>query len=175
MRAIHWISAALIAGMIGLGLYMTHADIEAGEAFDLYQWHKSFGFVALALVVIRLIIRMCVNRPSFPRGMRPVEIALAKAAHALFYALLFALPLLGWIMVSASPLPIPTMLFGLAEIPSIAAPNEQLYEAARTAHRLCAWTLAALIVMHIAAALKHHWLDRDMTLRRMLFGRGSRG
>lgn len=175
MRAIHWISAALIAGMIGLGLYMTHADIEVGEAFDLYQWHKSFGFVALALTLIRIAVRARIDRPPFPTQMRRSEVILAKLAHGLFYALLIALPLIGWVMVSASLLPVPTVLFGLVEIPPIAAPNERLCEIARTTHRFAAWTLAALIVMHIAAALKHHWLDRDMTLRRMLFGRGSRG
>lgn len=168
-RALHWLSAALIVGMLALGLVMTHAAIDAGEAFDLYQRHKSFGFVVLALTALRLLMRLRRARPPFPPGMRPIEVALAKMTHGLFYALLFGSPLLGWLMVSSAPLQVPTRLFDMIPVPHLTAPNEAVYNGARLLHRLAAWTLIGLILLHVAAALKHHLVDRDATLRRMLF------
>lgn len=171
LRLVHWASAAFVVGLITLGLYMKHAAIDVGQAFDLYQWHKSFGFVVLALTILRIGARAQRPRPSFPPDMRSLEVALARATHALFYVLLIVLPLLGWVMVSAASLPVPTRLFDLIPIPHLMAPNEAVYEAARLAHRFAAWSLAALILLHAAAALKHHFVDGDATLRRMLFRR----
>ncbi|WP_342360983.1 cytochrome b [Terrarubrum flagellatum] len=171
LRIIHWLSAAVIVGLLSLGLYMRHADIDAGEAFDLYQLHKSFGFIALALILLRVIARVQTRRPPFPETMSRREVVAARLTHAAFYALLLALPLIGWVMVSAAPLPVPTRFFDLVEIPALTAPSESVYGIARRAHRLAAWALGALLLLHAAAAMKHHWLDRDSTLRRMWFTR----
>lgn len=157
--------------MLALGTTMTRIVGDAGTAFDLYQWHKSFGFVVLGLALLRIALRRRAGRPPFPAGMSRRAKALAAATHGALYGLMIVTPLIGWIMASAAPLPVPTRFFDLFTIPDPVARSVALYEAARLAHRFAAWTLAGLVLLHVAAALKHHWFDRDVTLRRMLFSR----
>ena len=166
--ALHWIGAALVISMLLLGTIMTRADVDAGQKFDLYQLHKSVGFALLAVTALRIAIRSRTRRPAWPSNMSNWEIRIARAAHVLLYALLLTLPLIGWVTVSAAPIPVPTHAFGLVEIPHLTGANRELYELARTAHRVAAWLLAGLVVLHVLAALEHHFWSRDETLLRML-------
>ena len=167
MIALHWLAGALILALIALGALMVHAPLDAATKFDLYQWHKSFGFVALALTAAHLAARLAAGAPP-KRSSSPGERWLAAAAQAALIILGFATILAGWLLVSTSPLPIPTRFFNGFVIPDIASPDMAWFESATFAHKWAAWTIAAVAVLHIAGALKHHWIDRDDVLTRML-------
>jgi cytochrome b561 len=173
---LHWASALAALVLIGLGLTMTHAALAPLRQFQLYQWHKSGGVTGLALTVLRLLWRLTHRPPPHPVGMPARERRAAAVAHHLLYLLLVGLPLTGWAVVSLSPFNIPTVLYGLvpwphlplaAHVPDPAAAEGLL----KQVHALGAWFLAALLAVHVAAALRHHFLLRDDVLRRMLPGR----
>ncbi len=167
---LHWINAALILGLLGLGWIMTHSPFGARTTFDLYQAHKSLGFMALALTALRIVARAASAAPARVSGW---EGRIARAVQAAFYVLTLAAIAAGWLVVSASPLPVPTQFFGLFVVPNIAAPEATLFANAVLAHALTAYVIAALVTLHVAGALKHHLLDRDDALRRMLPRRGN--
>ncbi len=171
--AFHWIMALLILFMLGLGLYMHELDITQQRTFELYQLHKSFGFVALTLVVLRLVWRLANPVPDLEPGMKPWERTVAKLAHAALYILMFVLPLSGWLMVSASPWNIPTVAFNVLNIPHFPVPEswgtkENVEAFFKETHEFFAWLLILVLLAHIGAALKHHFISRDNTLRRIL-------
>lgn len=165
--ALHWLGAALILGLLAQGLAMVHGRFGTATAFDLYQEHKSFGLAALAVTAARLAARF---RSTAPRALasRLWERRLAAAVQALLYALTLAAILSGWFVVSASPLPIPTRFFGLFVVPNLGGPNPALFAGAALAHRLIAWAIVFLVTLHASGALKHHFIDQDDTLVRML-------
>lgn len=164
--ALHWLAGSLILELLVHGWIMLHADLRAATAFALYQSHKSVGFVVLALTLARLVLR-CGRKAPQPRG-RPWEWRLAGIVQAALYALSIAAIVSGWLVVSTSPLPIPTSFFGLFVVPGIAPPDAALFAGATFAHELAAWSIAALAALHLAGALKHHFIDRDDVLARML-------
>jgi len=169
----HWTMAVLIFGMLGLGLYMHNQPLTEPRTFQLYQLHKSVGFVVLALAVLRLLWRLFNPSPKLPEGMHPLERIGAHLGHTGLYALLFALPVSGWLMVSASPWGIPTVLFNLLPVPHLPVPEalgdqEQAEALFKILHEYGAYLLIALIAVHVAAAFKHHLIARDDTLKRMV-------
>jgi cytochrome b561 len=165
--ALHWLAGALILFLLAGGWAMIHAGFDAATTFDLYQLHKSFGFVVLAVTAARLAARAAVKAPAAaPSALW--EQRLAALVQASLYALTLGAILAGWLVVSASPLPIPTRFFDLFVIPNIAAPNDALFANASLAHTLIAHAIAGLIALHVAGAIKHHWIDRDDVLARML-------
>lgn len=163
--SLHWVNAALILGLLGLGWIMTHSPFGAGTTFNLYQAHKSLGFTALALTALRLVARAASAAPAPVSGW---EGLVARAVQAAFYVLTLAAIAAGWLVVSASPLPVPTKFFGLIVIPNIAPADATLFSSSVLAHQLAAYAIAALVALHVAGAVKHHWIDRDGALRRML-------
>jgi cytochrome b561 len=175
---LHWVSALGVLVLIGLGLTMTHADLAPLRQFQLYQWHKSVGITVLALTALRVLWRLTHRPPTHPAGMPARERRAAGAAHALLYLLLIGLPLTGWAVVSLSPFNIPTVLYGLVPWPHLPladlVPDPDAAEGLlKRVHALGAWFLAALLAVHVAAALRHHLLLRDDVLRRMLPGRNT--
>jgi cytochrome b561 len=176
---LHWASALGVLALIGMGLTMTHAGLSPMRLFPLYQWHKSIGITVLVLTGLRLAWRLARRPPPYPAGMPARERRAAGAAHALLYGLLVGLPLTGWAVVSLSPFNIPTVLYGLVPWPHLPlarlladpAGAEGLLKAL---HAYGAWFLTALLVLHVAAALRHHFLLRDGVLARMLPGRPAR-
>ncbi|TYO90861.1 cytochrome b [Oceanicella actignis] len=176
-RLLHWSMAGVILFMLGLGFYMSNAPIDIYAQFAWVQLHKSWGFVAFALAVLRIAWRLFEGRsPAPPPGMSRAERALARAGHLSLYALMIAMPVTGWLMASASPLQdaygIRNMVFGLFELPDPFRPGDQaMADALRRAHFLCALALSAVVAGHAAAALRHHFVLRDNVLRRMLIGR----
>ncbi len=164
--SLHWIGAAVILGLIALGWAMIYGGLDAATTFDFFQWHKSLGFVALAVTAIRLGARFFVSSPPAPAS--PAwERRSAVAAQALLYVLTICAIASGWVLVSASPLPIPTLFFGLFVIPNIAPADPATFDAAVFAHKVAAWTIAALVTIHVAGALKHRFVNKDDVLRRI--------
>nr|WP_042670110.1 cytochrome b [Methylobacterium sp. B34] len=175
---LHWASALGVLVLIGLGLTMTHAALAPLRQFQLYQWHKSVGITVLALTALRVLWRLTDWPPPHPAGMPARERRAAAAAHHLLYLLLVGLPLTGWAVVSLSPFNIPTVLYGIVPWPHLPlaalVPDPAAAEGIlKRVHALGAWFLAALLVVHVAAALRHHLLLRDDVLRRMLPGRST--
>ncbi len=170
-KTLHWGLALLVILQIALGLlaiswYRSPAKIE------LFVWHKSIGMLILALMLLRVLWR-CVNpTPLLPATMPRLERHLAGASHLLLYLSLLALPLSGWVVSSASN--IPFRLFWLWPLPAIVAPDKALEHAAETVHLTAVVVLCALLVLHIGAALRHHFVLRDNILRRMLPGNAAR-
>jgi cytochrome b561 len=164
---LHWAGAAIIVALGAMGWAMVHGGLDAASTFDLYQWHKSLGFAALALTFARFGARFAGSSPPAP--VSPSwERRLAALTQGSLYALTICVIVSGWLVVSTSPLPVPTRFFDLFVIPNIARPDPSLFAAVALAHKLVAWGIAALIALHIAGALKHHFMNRDDVLRRML-------
>lgn len=175
---LHWLIAALIIGMMVAGIWMTGAIKEKESqaiAFQVYQLHKSFGVLIFVLSILRLVWRLTHKVPSMPEGMAGWEKLAAHVTHWLFYGLMLGLPITGWLMVSASPWGLPTLFFDTVEIPHLHALAELdqagkvLWEGRfKDIHKLIAFGGIALIILHVAAALKHHLFERDETMTRMI-------
>jgi len=166
---LHWLIALAIIAMIPLGFFM--GDLPISIRFDAYAFHKSLGLTVLALSIFRLIWRFMNPPPALPDGMKPIEKRLAHAAHWLLYCLMVAMPLTGWLMVSASK-KYPTVFFWMGEVPFIPMPagidGKATAEWFEEIHELLAIGAIALISLHLFAALKHHFIYKDTTLTRML-------
>ncbi len=175
--ALHWLIAALVIGNLCIGEYF--GDLPQGDPnlFALVQFHKSLGLTVLALSVARLGWRLVNPVPPLPASMHPALRVLARATHVLLYVLIIAIPLSGWAMVSASPLGLPTMYFGLFRWPHIPllahltrAQKVPVHHDLMAVHATLATAAIALIAIHIAAALYHQFIRRDDVLRGMLPG-----
>jgi cytochrome b561 len=178
--AIHWLTALAIAAQLIMGWTMTSMKPGSYLQFSLYQWHKSVGMTILALSVLRLLWRLLHKPPPLPATMPVWEKHVAKASHACLYVLLIALPLSGWAVVSASPLNIPTVLYGVLPLPHLPVlpdlPDKRAAEAALIlVHESAGWILVILLAGHIGAALRHHFKKRDDVLARMLPRFGAYG
>lgn len=173
-KLLHWLIAIAIIGMLAAGKYMT--DLEIGQdRFDLTQLHKSIGLTILGLTLLRILWRLVNRQPELPAHMSALERMAAKGTHVVFYALMLAIPLSGWALASASKYNIPTVYFGTVEVPHLpyisTLPRDEKKDAediAEEAHELLANLMILLLALHIAAALKHHFWDRDDVLTRML-------
>jgi cytochrome b561 len=170
--ALHWLTALAILGLICMGLIMT--DLPRGSAlqFTLFQLHKSVGVTVLGLTLLRLLWRLAHRPPPLPEEMPAWEKLAAHAGHIGLYLLLFGMPLSGWALVSASPLNIPTVLYGVIPWPhlpilSTLANKKPVAEVFEGLHSAAAWILIALVLVHAGAALRHHFLLKDDVLRRM--------
>jgi cytochrome b561 len=165
--ALHWLSAAWLALVFGLGLAATAANLDAARKFDLYQTHKALGWLTLALLATRLAARAAhVAPPPAPSWSKATRWS-SGFVHVALYALLTVVPLIGWLRVSSAIVPIPVSLFDLATIPNIAPVNAEFSQVMAVAHEFGAWALAALVALHIAAALKHQLADRDAIFARI--------
>ncbi|MDR3515701.1 MAG: cytochrome b [Azospirillaceae bacterium] len=178
--AIHWLTALAVIALLAMGLTMTSLRPGSALQFSLYQWHKSVGITVLALSLIRLLWRLAHRAPALPASMAPWEQWAAHAGHLALYGLLFAMPLTGWAVVSASPYNIPTVLYGLIPFPHLPIlatlqDKKPVLAVLEQIHSAGAWIMIATLVGHIAAALRHQFLLRDGVMERMLprFGRRS--
>ncbi|SON54997.1 Cytochrome b561-like protein 2 [Hartmannibacter diazotrophicus] len=172
---LHWSIALLFLLQLALGVVMTRVGNDPGLQFNLYQWHKSFGFLILLLAAVRLlwVLANPAPRPLGTEDWR--EILLARLVKIALLLLTLAIPLLGWAVVSASPLRIPSYPFDLVVIPNLpVTPSDALEHFLARWHALLAYGTTAIVVLHVAAALRHHFLLRDGTLVRMLVSRMGR-
>jgi cytochrome b561 len=166
--ALHWLSAALILALLGIGWFMVHGDLSAPTKFDLYQLHKSLGFLSLAFFLLRLGARLAQAAPLAPAAMPRWERRLAGLAHVTFYVLLPAEVLSGWLLASAATIAIPMQFFGLFIVPPLIAQDAAISDKMTFLHYVGSRLLVGLIALHAAAALKHHLIDRDDVLGRMM-------
>lgn len=140
------------------------------DKFEAYKYHKSFGITILALAALRLLWRWINTVPALPNTLKPYERALAHITHWGLYILIFALPITGWLMSSASNFPV--SYFGWFTLPNLVGPDKAFSGQMEDLHGLLFNILVAIAVLHILAALKHHFWLKDDVLRRMLpFGR----
>jgi cytochrome b561 len=133
---------------------------------QVYALHKSFGLTVLALTLLRLAWRLLAGAPAALPGIPAWQRWAAGGVHGLLYALLLAMPLSGWLYNSASGFPL--KWFGLFSLPKLSGYSPEVKDFAHDAHETIFYVLAAVLALHAAAALKHHYLDRDATLSRML-------
>lgn len=163
---LHWVIALAIIGMIVMGLIME--DISPiSLRIEVYQWHKSLGLTVLALSIVRLFWRLTHKAPPLPAAMPIWEKAGAKLAHIGLYVLMLGMPLTGWAVISTSSNKFPTHYFGTFRVPLL--PLERgLHDLAENAHGLLAYGAIALVTLHALAALKHHFINHDDVLTRML-------
>jgi cytochrome b561 len=166
--AFHWLLALAIVGALGVGLYMTSLPMSPTR-LKLYNWHKWAGVTILVLSAARLLWRLR-HRPPADLPAPAWQQRAAHLAHGALYVLFFAVPLAGWAYSSAAGFPI--VWFGVLPLPDFVPVNRELSELIKAVHQWLAYALATLIVVHIAAALKHHFIDRDGLLQRMQPGRG---
>ena len=162
--ALHWLLALALLGLLAMGAYMTSLPFSPSR-LKLYNWHKWAGILVLALSVARLAWRLT-HRPPADAAMPAWQRRAAHAAHAALYLLFFAVPLAGWAYSSAAGFPV--VLFGVWPLPDLVGPDRALAETLKSVHGTLAWTLLALIVLHVAGAMKHQLIDRDGLLHRML-------
>jgi cytochrome b561 len=167
-RILHWVMAAMIAAMllIGLGMVASLANYHS-----LLSIHRPLGILVLALVAIRLVNRLFNPPPPLPTGMPAWQRLAAHASHVLLYALMFALPLVGWAMLSAGGYPV--ALYGPLQLPPIAPQDPALFATLRTTHTVLAFLLLATVLAHLAAALMHALIFRDDVFPSMTLGRPS--
>ena len=169
---LHWVLGLALLGMVGVGVYM--ADLPFSPLrLKLYNWHKWAGMSILALSVLRVVWRATHRPPALPANIAqamPLWQHLAHhGTHYAMYALFFVVPLVGWAYSSAAGFPI--VVFGVLPMPDLVAPDKALAEMIKPLHELSAFALVGLVVLHVAAALKHQWIDRDQLINRMWPGR----
>lgn len=161
---LHWLLAAALAANFVLGLTMSDLTLSP-QKLQFYSWHKWAGISLLALVTLRLIWRV-LSRPPALLAAPGWQRHAAKWSHGLMYLLMFAIPLSGWLMSSAGGFTV--NYFGVLPLPDLVDKNKVLFEQLKEIHEILNFSLLALVVIHIVAALKHHFMDKDATLRRML-------
>jgi len=161
----HWIIAALI--VVQFSLAWSADDLPLGSRkLALLAWHKSFGMTILMLAVLRLLWRLRHTPPPLPADMSKLERALARSTHAALYALIFIMPLTGWLMSSAKNYSV--SWFGLFTWPNLVGRNERAFELLRDTHDALSICLLSIAILHLLAALKHHFWNHDDVLVRML-------
>jgi cytochrome b561 len=164
-KLLHWAVAVCVLTTAAVAITMIR--IGEGPAQDfLFNFHKSLGVLILTLMILRVINRLAVGAPIPEPGIEPWQQTLSGIVHTSLYVLLLAMAVVGYVANSAYGASTP--VFGLFELPPIVAKNEPLSETLFAIHRWVGWLLIALIVMHISAALFHHFVRRDNVLRRML-------
>lgn len=171
LRILHWTMAAMILAMLFIGIAMVST---AGPAYPLLlKLHRPIGIAILLLVVIRLILRLATGAPPLPGDMPRWQMRAARFSHVLLYLAAFALPVIGWAMLSAGGFPV-QVAKGLA-LPPILPHDIALYGMLRLAHMTIALLFFALILGHLAAGLFHAFIRRDGVFRSMSWGRAPAG
>ena len=162
---LHWLVALALAATFALGFYMADLPLSPNK-LKLYSWHKWAGVTLLAVVVIRLAWRLTHRPPEFPPGMSHLAQLAAHTGHWVLYALMLLIPVSGWLMSSAAGRPV--VWFGVLQLPDLIGVNKDLAGQIKEVHETAAWLLLVLVGLHTAAALKHHFVDKDSVLARML-------
>jgi len=167
---LHWMMAALLVSLLALGLYMVRLPDAGFDTLKIWLilYHKSLGMLALALAALRLGWRVTNALPRLVENLPDWQKVVARFVHLTFYALMFALPISGWLMSSASGFPV--SFLGLFNLPDLIGRDDYLFQVFVAVHKCLANALVALLLVHAGAALRHHFLFEDDTLHRMLLG-----
>jgi cytochrome b561 len=163
--ALHWLLALLIIANFALGVTMVDISGLTPAKLQYFAWHKWLGIAVLALTAYRFLWRLSQDTPRYPIGIPAWQEQLAGALHRLMYMLMFAVPLSGYLYTTAAGVPV--VFLGLLPIPAAFGPDAALKAIFKTAHYALNMGLLAGVCLHISAALKHHFIERDNILRRM--------
>ncbi|MCA1925128.1 MAG: cytochrome b [Thiobacillus sp.] len=165
---LHWLIAGLIFVAFPLGVYMSDLPLSPTR-LQLYSYHKWIGISVLLLAGLRVVWRLTHRPPALPGDLPRWQRAASHAVHGLLYLLLLAVPLTGWLMSSAKGFQ--TVWFGVLPLPDLVEKNRELGDALGSAHQWLNYLLLALVILHVAAALKHHFFERQPFLQRMGLGK----
>lgn len=163
--SLHWLIALLIFATFPLGVYMHDLPLSPAK-LRLYSYHKWIGVTIFMLAIIRLAWRATHRPPPLPATMPKWERYAAEGVHLLLYALLFLIPLSGWLMSSAKGFQ--TVWFGVLPLPDLVGKSKELGDLLQEVHELLNFSLLGLVLAHVGAALKHHFIQHDTILERML-------
>lgn len=173
-KTFHWLIALFIITNLLLGYWAEGLPVSPTKV-EAFYWHKSIGLTVLWLALLRLLWRFTNPSPRLPAGMAGWERALAHASHVLLYLLMIAMPLSGWVIHSAANFPLD--LYGVFPVPDLIPANADesaIGDLAKATHYWMFIAICALLALHVLGALKHHIVNRDDVLRRMLpFSRAS--
>ena len=162
---LHWLMALMIAATVPLAWVMTDMQTSP-QKLQFYSWHKWLGVTIFLLAGLRLVARQIQGVPDAPTGMPGWQRKASRLSHAAIYLLLFAIPLSGWVMSSAAGVPV--MYLGVWQLPDLADKDKALLDTMKGVHGLLANGLLVILAVHVLAALKHHFIDHDGVLARML-------
>jgi cytochrome b561 len=163
-KSFHWIMALMVIGLLCVGLYMTGMPNSMAK-LQLYGYHKASGILILFLVTLRVLWRLTNKSPTMAAMPNWQRIS-AHSLHIALYVFMFAMPLTGWMMSSAAGVPV--SVFGWFTMPDLVPTNESLMEIFEQTHEILAFILIGMIGLHLLAALKHHFINKDDTLRKMI-------
>ncbi len=163
---LHWLMAILIIGTFALGVIMTEMAGFSPTKLKLFSWHKWAGVTVLLLAAVRLLWRLKHTSPAYPATMPAWQQKAAHGLHGMLYVLFFAVPLSGYFYTLAAGFPV--VWFGVIPLPVLMEASPEWKPILKTTHFVLVYLLATLVVAHLAAALKHHLIDRDGILQRML-------
>ncbi len=164
-KGLHWLMALLIFGLLALGFYMADLPLSP-EKLQFYSWHKWAGVSVFVLVWLRLFWRLTHRPPAFAASLSATQQTLAHLGHLALYLLMIAIPVSGWLMSSAKG--VQTVWFGVLPLPDLLGRDKALGKQLEELHSALNIGLLVLIGGHVAAALFHHLVHKDDTLRRML-------
>lgn len=162
---LHWLTAALIFCAFPLGLYMSDLKFSPLK-LQLFSYHKWLGVTIFLLLVMRLLWRASHTPPAMPTSIVAWQQRAAHGVHHLLYSLLVLIPFSGWLMSSAKGVPV--VYLGVIQLPDLVSKDKALGNLLETTHSVLNYVLLALLILHIAAALKHHYIEKDATLSRMM-------
>ena len=171
---LHWLLGLSFFAMFGIGVYMSDLPFSPLR-LKLFNYHKWAGITFLILSVLRLLWRFTHRPPALPQAIAQAmpswQTKIYNSTHIALYALFFAVPLIGWAYSSASGFPI--VLFGVLPLPDFMAVDKEFAKQIKELHEISAFALMGLTLLHIGAALKHHYIDKDGLISRMLPGSGK--
>jgi len=163
--ALHWLTAALLVASFSLGLYMVGLKLSPLK-LRLYSWHKWVGVTIFLVIAVRMVWRATHVPPALATTSPKWQQSAAVVNHWLLYMLLVCIPISGWLMSSAYGVPV--VYLGVLRLPDLLHKSKEIGDALKTLHESLAFTMLALVAVHSLAALKHHLVDRDDVLHRML-------
>jgi cytochrome b561 len=164
--ALHWLMALLIIATFGLGWIMTDIPGFTPTKLKYFSWHKWLGVTVLLLAAIRLLWRLMHKAPPYPASMPMWQQNAAHALHGFLYLMFFALPITGYFYSLAAGIPV--VYLGIIPLPVLIEPNPELKLILKSVHIWLTKGLLLAVILHFAAAMKHHFIDRDAILQRML-------
>jgi len=171
-RLLHWMIALMVIGALAVGLllgFLGFAGVRDTFGIDvtnmLYKYHKTFGVIILGLMIVRIIVKVVKGKPAYATPLTSFEHAASNAVHGLLYLSLIAMPVFGWLGTGANGFPVE---FFNWQLPAIVSKDKELGATLMGLHEIFGWILAALIVVHIAAALQHAIVKKDGVLQRMI-------
>jgi cytochrome b561 len=166
-KLLHWAGALLVIYLIGDGWWMTHMAERTGR-LAAYGQHALVGYYVLLLVAVRIVWRAMNPTPALPADTLPWERLAAHASHAILYVVTLGLSFTGWVMVGVGRRPIEATVFGIIPVPLFTrTPDRVLHDILEDTHRVLAYLLLAVVIIHIGAALRHHFYKKNDVLRRM--------